>query len=129
MYRVSRGAVVWLLVALVVCPPAFAQTVVGPDVWRSLAENLEPGKVLKVRMRNGQRFKATLLQVTPEAMTVQPKTRAAVPPQQVRFDAIETLDVENGKGVSIGKAVAVGAGVAAGVWLAMMAFAFAVWGD
>jgi hypothetical protein len=129
MYRVCRVALVWLVVAVVVCPPAFAQTVVGPDVWRSFAEKLEPGKVLKVRLRNGQRFKATLLQVSPEALTVQPRTRAAVPPQQIPFDAIATLDVDNSKGVSLGKAVAVGAGVAAGAWLAMMAFAFAVWGD
>jgi hypothetical protein len=130
MASVYKPAVVWLLVALVACPPrASAQAVVGPEVWRTFTEKLDPGKTLKVRLKNGQRFKATLLQVTPDAITVQPKTRAAVPPQQVPFDAIETLDVDTSKGVSLGKAVAVGAGVAAGAWLALMAVALAVWGD
>ena len=72
---------------------------------------------------------ATLLQVIPDAIILQPKTRAAVPPQRVPFDQIETLEVDQGKGMGIGKAVAIGAGVGAGAWLALMAFAFAVLGD
>jgi hypothetical protein len=106
-----------------------AQEAIAPDIWRTFTERLEPGKTLKVRLRNGQRFKATLLQVSADTMTIQPKTRAAVPPQRVAFTDIETLEVDSSKGVGLGKAVAVGAGVAAGVWLAMMALAFAVWSD
>jgi hypothetical protein len=131
MTRSRIGSLVaWTLAALFVLPPQMhAQVVAGPDVWRSFTEKLEPGKILKVRLKNGQRFKATLLQVSDEAMTVQPKTRAAVPPQRVSFDQIETLEIDHGKGVGIGKAVAIGAGVAAGAWLALMVLAFAVWGD
>lgn len=117
------------LVALLGLPPRIHAQVVGPEIWRSFAENLEPGKMLVIRLKKGPRFKATLLHVSSDAMTVQPKTRAAVPPQRVPFDAIETLELDRSKGIGIGKAVAIGAGVAAGAWLALMALAFAVWGD
>jgi hypothetical protein len=117
------------LIALLVLPPRLHAQVAGPEIWRGFAERLEPGKTLRIRLRNGQRFKATLLHVSSDAMTVQPKTRAAVPPQRVPFEGVETLEVDHGRGIGIGKAVAIGAGVAAGAWLALMALAFAVWGD
>jgi hypothetical protein len=122
--------VAWALVALMALPPSLhAQAVADPDIWRAFTEKLELGKTLKVRLKSGQRFKATLLQVSADAMTVQPKTRAAVPPQQVPFDEIQTLEIDHGKGIGIGKAVAVGAAVAGGTFLALMALAFAVLGD
>jgi hypothetical protein len=117
------------LAALLALPPQLHAQIVGPEIWRAFAEKLEPGKTLKIRLKDGSRFRATLLHVSPDAMTVQPRTRAAVPPQRVLFDRIETMEVDHGKGVGIGKAVAVGASVAAGAWLALMAIAFAVWGD
>jgi hypothetical protein len=128
--NVIRTLVVCALIACLSIPGSVrAQVVTTPDVWRAFAEKLEPGKTLKVRLRNGQRFKATLLQVSGEAMTIQPKTRAAVPPQRVPFDHIETLEVDHARGIGVGRAVAIGAGGAAGAWLALMAFTFAVWGD
>jgi hypothetical protein len=118
----------WILVMLLAAPPQLlAQSRV--DVWRGFAQKLEPGRLLKIRMIGGPRFTATLLQVSDDGMMVQPKTRAAVPPQEVRFDRIETLEVDHSKGIGIGKAVAIGAAVGAGAWLALMALAFAVWGD
>jgi hypothetical protein len=125
-----QACVACVLVTCLALPsPVYAQVVTTPDVWHAFVEKLEPGKTLKVRLKNGQRFKATLLQVSPDAMTVQPRTRAAVPPQRVAFEHIETLEIDHARGVGIGKAVAIGAGVAAGAWLALMALAFAVWGD
>ena len=120
--------VAWTLVMLLAAPPQlFAQT--RAELWRSFAERLEPGKTLKLRLADGPRVTATLLRVSDDAMIVQPRTRAAVPPQEVRFDAVETMEIEQSKGIGIGKAVAIGAAVGAGAWLALMAFAFAVWGD
>ena len=118
------------LVALLAVPPLVrAQAVAGPEIWRAFTERVQPGKTLKIRLKGGQRFKATLLQVSAEALTVQPKTRAAVPPQRIPFEHVETIELDESKGIGVGKAVAVGAGVAAGAWLALMALAFAVWGD
>ena len=123
--------VVCAVVAALAFPPRVSAqvVVVGPEIWRTFAETQEPGTTLKIRLKNGPRFRATLLDVSPDGITVQPKTRASVLPQRLPYEAIQTIEVDRGKGASIGKAVAIGAGVAAGAWLALMLFAFAVWGD
>ena len=119
-----------VLVMLIAAPPAQAQaTVAGPEVWRSFATRIEPGKTLKVRLTSGQRFKATLLQVSDEGLTVQPKTRAPVPPQVVPFDSVASLEIDTGKGANVGKAIAIGAGVAAGAFFGLMAVMAAIWAD
>lgn len=118
-----------MLIALLAAPRVHAQAVTGPEIWRTFAATIEPGKTLKVRLTSGQRFRATLLQVSHDAMTVQPKTRAPVPPQVVRFADVASLEIDTGKGANIGKAVAIGAAVAAGAFFGLMALAFTVWGD
>ena len=125
-----RSILACALAALIAVPsPLCAQAVTSPDIWRTFTEQLEPGKTLKVRLKTGQRFKATLLHVSDDAVTLQPNTRAAVPPQRVPFELIETLEIDQGKGLGLGKAIAVGAAVAGGTFLALMALAFTVWGD
>jgi hypothetical protein len=123
--------IVALLISLIAFPfPLRAQEIVGPDIWHTFAAKLETGKALKVRLKNGQRFKATLLDVSDTAMTLQPKTRAAVPPQRVAFDEIETLEVDRGNGGgTIARAVGIGAAVGAGAFLGLMMIAFAALGD
>jgi hypothetical protein len=106
-----------------------AQVVSDPEIWRAFAERIEPGRTLKVRLTSGQRFKATLLQVSAQGMTVQPRTRVAVPPQVVRFAEVASIEIDTGKGASIGKAIAVGAAVAAGTFFGLMTIAFSVLGD
>lgn len=118
-------AIAVVLVAMLLAHPVHAQTVVGPEVWHTFASRIEPGKVLKVRLKNGQRFKATLLDVADTSLTLQPKTRAAVPPQRVPYDMVETLEVDHDKGLGVVKAIAIGTAVAAGTFLSLMAIAFA----
>jgi hypothetical protein len=118
-------AIAVVLVAMVLAQPVHAQTVVGPEVWHTFAARIEPGKVLKVRLKNGQRFRATLLDVADTSLTLQPKTRAAVPPQRVPYDMVETLEVDHDKGLGVVKAIAIGTAVAAGTFLSLMAIAFA----
>jgi hypothetical protein len=119
-----------VLIATLACPSwVAAQAVDEPAVWRGFAEKLEPGTTLKVRLASGQRFTATLLQVSSDAMTLQMKTRVPVPPQDVRFADVRSLEVDRGKGASLAKAVAIGAGVGAGAFFALMALAFAVLDD
>jgi hypothetical protein len=127
MYARMMSVLALLLVALIAAPPAHAQAVAGPEIWRSFATRIEPGKTLKVRLTNGQRFKATLLQVSDHGLTVQPKTRGPVPPQIVPYASIASLDIDTGKGANVGKAIAIGAGVAAGAFFGLMALMFAVW--
>ena len=119
-----------LLVLLVATPlPSSAQGIAERDIWRGLAGKLDPGTTVKLRLVSGQRFKATLLQVSDEAITVQVKTRVPLAPQLVRFDDISSLEVDNGKGANLARAVAIGAATGAGAFFAFMALAFAVWGD
>ena len=122
--------IVVLLVTLLALPmPLHAQQAIGSEIWHSFTSKLQPGTVLKVRLRNGQRFKATLLAAEERSMTIQPKTRAAVPPQQVPFSSVETLEVDTGKGFGAAKAVALGAAVGAGAFFGLLMLAFAAWGD
>lgn len=126
----ARTLVLSMLIATLAFPLQLqAQAVSDPAIWHAFTMRLEPGKALKVRLKNGQRFKATLLSVADESMIVQPKTRAAVPPQHVQFADVETLDIDHGKGLGVVKAVAVGASVGAGVFLGLLMLAFATLGD
>jgi hypothetical protein len=119
-----------VLVALLAAPRAHAQAAVAaPEIWRTFAARIEPGKTLTVRLTSGQRFKATLLQVSDEGLTVQPRTRAPVPPQVVPYAHVASLEIDTGKGANIGKAIAVGAAVAAGAFFGLMMLTFAVWAD
>jgi hypothetical protein len=112
------------------CPSwTAAQVVDEADVWRGFAQRLEPGTTVKVRLANGQRFTATLLEVSADAMTLQVKTRVPVPPQAVRFADVRSLEVDRAKGASLARAVAVGAATAAGAFVALMAIAFAALDD
>jgi hypothetical protein len=119
-----------VLVALLAAPPAYAQgAVAGPEIWRTFAATIDPGRTLKVRLTNGQHFRATLLQVSDVGLTVQPKTRMPVPPQVVPFADVASLEIDTGKGANVGKAIAIGAAVAAGAFFGLMALTFAVLGD
>ena len=129
--RKNRFASALALVVLLAAPRVgAAQTIVSaPDVWRDFAQRIDPGTTLKLRLTSGQRFKATLLQVSDVALILQPKTRIPVPPQQVAFADIESMEIDTTKGVGVGKAIAVGVASAAGAFLGLMVLAFAVWGD
>jgi|SRR6266850_6636751 len=98
-------------------------------VWRAFAEKLHVGFTVKVRLKDGTRVRATLLQVSSDSMTIQPKTRIPVEPQAVPFGTIESLDVDRSNGIGVGKAVAIGVASAAGAFVGLMLIAFAVAGD
>ena len=118
------------LIALLGTSSAVArQPVANADLWRAFVEKLHVGSTLKVRLKDGTRVKATLLQVSREAITIQPRTRIPVEPQSVPFDAIESLDLDRSKGIGVGKAIAIGVASAAGAFVGMMLIVFAVVGD
>jgi hypothetical protein len=108
---------------------AAEQTAVTADVWRAFVEKLHVGSTVKVRLKDGTRVKATLLQASPEAMTIQPKTRIPVGPRTVPFTSIESLEVDRSNGIGAGKAIAIGVASGAGAFLGLMLIAFAVIDD
>ena len=125
-HTLARAAVAALLVLTLPFTAAAAQPASSPaEVWRDFARRLEPGASILVRTASGQRVKAALLQVTDDAITIQPKTRRSVPPQRVAFADIQSLEVQRNGGLGVGKAVALGAAVGAGAFFALLALAVA----
>jgi hypothetical protein len=101
------------LIALVTLQPlaASAQTADSATVWRTFAANLDVGTRIEVRLTDGGRISATLVQAGPEAMLIQPRARVAVPVQSVAYEKIASIERES-HGMNAGKAALIG--VAAG---------------
>lgn len=90
------------------------------DVWRGFAERLEVGSRIKIRMRDGQRVTATLIQASPDGLLVQPRTRRPVPVQRVSYDEIASIERDEQRGISGGKAVAIGVASGAGAFFGIL---------
>jgi hypothetical protein len=104
--------------------PASAQSS-DDGAWRALAEQLEGGVAVDVRLRDGQHFKATFIAARPDAVVVQRKTRVPVSVEQINYESIASLSRAQPSNLSGGKiaAIALGsAGAAIGVlWLIALA--------
>lgn len=108
-----------LVALLTVQPLAASAQVPGPEVWRGFAENLEVGTRITVRMRDGRRVSATLVQVNADALLIQPRTRLPVPVQPVPYEAIASIEREQ-TGMSAAKAAAIGIGSGAAAFFGIL---------
>jgi hypothetical protein len=95
------------------------------EIWRAFAAQVDVGTQLVVRLRNGQRFRATLIAVRDDAVLLQPKTRVPVPVQPVAYGEIVTLERREGGGIGGGKAAAIGIASGAGTFVAILLIAMA----
>ena len=118
----SRLVVLLIVVALLLPRTVTAQGGATADVWRDFAKQIAVGSELRVRLSNGQKFNATLVSATDEAMLLQPKTRQPVGVQRVPYGDVESLERRKDGGGGVGKAVAIGAAVGAGALLGLLAF-------
>ena len=122
--------IITLALAFVVAiQPAAAQSSAMDTAqhWRGFVEKIELGTTLKVRLHGGQRFTATLVQVGPDTLALQPKTRRAVPVQAVHYTDILSLERERKGGVTAGRAAAIGVGAGVGAFfLTMLLFIAAI---
>jgi len=125
--RDSRLLLVFvLLIALVMPSGAGAQ--VPADVWKTFAGRMDVGVELNVRLRNGQKFRATLIDAREDVLLLQPKTRIRVPVQPVAYDAIASLERVKG-GIGAGKAVAIGVATGVGAFFGTLLLILAAAGD
>lgn len=108
-----RAFLVAFLVATLTAPGVYAQVTAQGNVWRTFAERIEVGTRIRVRLTDGERVSATLVQAAPEGLLLQPLTRVPVPVQQVPYDSIVSIERDDARGIAAGKAVAIG--VACGV--------------
>jgi hypothetical protein len=111
--------------ALLLPGAAPAQSAATPEVWRDFAKQIQVGSELRVRLRNGQRFTAALVNAAEESILLQPKTRRPVDVQRVSYVEIASLERRKAGGGSVAKAVGIGAGVGAGAFLGLLLFAVA----
>jgi hypothetical protein len=122
--KVFRLVVSALLVLSLASIPASAQSS-DDSAWRALAEQLEGGVAVDVRLRDGQHFKAIFIAARPDAVLVQRKTRVPVSVEQINYESIASLSRAQRSNLSAGKiaAIALGsAGAAVGVlWLIALA--------
>jgi hypothetical protein len=122
--KVLRLIVSAVLVLSLASIPASGQSS-DESAWRALAEQLQGGVAVDVRLRDGQHFKATFIAAHPEAILVQRKTRIPVGVEQVNYESIASLSRVQPSNLSAGKiaAIALGsAGAAVGVlWLIALA--------
>ena len=119
--RHRKHLVVVALAACLALPAlAAAQEQGQPDVWRAFVEKVDVGTELTVRLRDGQRFRATLVAAREDEVLLQPKTRVPVPVQPVPYGEILSLERRTGGGVGAGKAAAIGVAAGAGTFLAIL---------
>jgi hypothetical protein len=106
-----------MLVLALATSPVTAQERQDPlNHWRAFAEQLPPGALVTVHLRSGERVEGHVIEVTAEALHLNPKTRVAVPFRALRFDAIESIDRRK-EGMSAGAKVLIWTGIVAGALL------------
>src|SRR5688572_14381261 len=97
--------------------PAFAQTQAQADMWRAFAQKVDVGTRVKLRLDDGQRVVATLIEANADGLLVQPRTRVPVPVQRIAYERIASIERDEGRGIGAGKAVAIGVASGVGAFL------------
>jgi hypothetical protein len=107
-----RSSIIYSLVALLFAPSLYAQD--SPDRWRSFAEQLAPGSLVVVHLRDGKKVEGRLLHVATDTVSVMPKTRQPVPVRDLRFTDVQSIDPRKER-MSPGAKVLIGVAVAGGL--------------
>ena len=92
--------------------PVLAQTTSDALAWRTLAEKLDGGTTLDVRLRDGRHFKATFIAAHADTIAVQRRTRVPVAIEQVPYDAIASMSRAEHASLSAGKIAGIAIGSA-----------------
>jgi hypothetical protein len=114
---VRKTISILLVIAAIGSDRAIARTPEQADTWHMFAQKVEVGTRLKIRLDDGQRITATLIEANAEGLLVQPRTRVPVPVQRIAYDRIASLERDKGHGIGAGKAVAIGVASGVGAFL------------
>jgi S1-C subfamily serine protease len=106
--------------AMLGAQPVLAQVSDTAGLWRAFAEKVEVGSSLKVRLHDGRKFTATLVQAQPGALLLQPKTRVPVAVQPVPYESIVSIERVRNGGIGAGKAAAIGVATGVGAFFATL---------
>jgi len=121
-----KTLIVIAIVLSLAVSPAAAQQTGDAGVWRTFAQQLEVGTRVRVRLADGERVTATLVQAAPDQLLLQPITRQPVPVQRVPYDQIVSIERDEQRGVSAAKAAAIGVASGVGAFFGVMLIFLAV---
>jgi len=89
--KIVDSLIVVVLVMAFAWPAAAAQPGSDAGAWRTLAERLEGGAAIDVRLRDGVHFKATFIAAHPDEMLLQRKTRIPVAVEEIAYESIASM--------------------------------------
>jgi len=101
---------------------SYAQSPDEASAWQMLAQNLDAGVTVDVRLRDRQHFKATFITARPDAIVVQRKSRVPVSIETIAYDSIASLARVDAAGLSRGKVAGIAFGAAGATVGALLLF-------
>ena len=111
-----------LVLALLVIPArsGFARSGSDAAAWQALAEKLDAGVTINVRLSDRQHFEATFINARPDAVVVQRKSRVPMPVELIPYDSIASMSLVDTSALSRGKAAGIALGAAGAAVGALM---------
>ena len=94
-------------------------------VMQRYVERLPVGTDVKVRLKQGERFRATLIGVEADEVILKPRTRVPEPQRRVRVADVEMIEPQTG-GINVAKAIAIGIGAGGASFLGLMLLVFSL---
>ena len=99
-----------------------AQSTDETTAWQTLAQKLDAGVTVDVRVRDNQHFKATFIAARPDAIVVQRKSRVPVAVETIAYESIASLARVEATGLSRGKVAGIAFGAAGATVGALLLF-------
>jgi hypothetical protein len=116
-----RALIATCAIAFAACtPPAFAQiNHAEVAVRRAISRQIPIGATVKLKLRDGRRFKAVLFGVADDGVVVKPATRIPVSALRVAYDDLDSIEREEGR-LNFGRYAGIGAAIGGGALLVLL---------
>jgi hypothetical protein len=98
------------------------QSVDEASAWQTLAQKIDAGVTVDLRLRDDQHFKATFIAARPDAIVVQRKSRVPVAVETIAYESIASLARVEATGLSRGKVAGIAFGAAGATVGALLLF-------
>jgi hypothetical protein len=115
MGKVSISLALAIALVVVSARPGLAQSGYDAIAWQTLAEKLEAGVTVDVRLRDRQHFKATFIDARPGTLIVQRKTRIPIPVELIPYESIASMSRVEPSTLTAAKAAGIALGAAGAV--------------
>jgi len=89
-----------------------AQSTDEAIAWQTVAQQLDAGVTVDVRLRDSRHFKATFIAARPDAIVVQRKSRVPVGIETIAYESVASLARVDPAGLSRGKVAGIAFGAA-----------------